>query len=695
MKAKSKRIMGLFLALVMLIGCLPFNIIETYAAEGNVEINETNFPDRTFREYVSKNFNTDKTGGFVLSQEELNAVTSIDVSVDSGAKGLIESIKGIEHFPNLETLNCKNNSITGDLDLSKNTSLKELDCRENEITSLSNIPKSIETIICSENKLTKLDLSECDGLKKLNCDKNKIEVLNLPDNGSLSYLVCSQNKLAELDLKGHLLLQTLDCSYNNLTKLDLSRHSKFGRGLYFQENQITKVLANKKIVFPDSRFTYQIYNIEVPRGTSEIKFPDGFEPARMRSQVTSGITFKEDAIEWDEQTKEIKFNYELTDIDTCETEVTVKFIEVRNEKLEEATALVETAEKDKTEEEYNSAKAAVDALAKGSGKTGLVPRLAEVEKYLKADDALKVLEGKAAKDLKDADIKAAEELIKAVKNDWQDPLNERVNKLRTKMTTFDPENVVSIAIQTQPTNLNYTDGDKLDLTGLVVTLTDDKNLTKDVALAEFEANGITTNPANGAELTLNDNNNPVIISKGSLQDETNALTVNVKKYTLTLEPQDKITVENAASDNKYEKDSTITFTVAAEANKKAKVEKIVSEQSETLTAVQDGKYSFKITADTTIKVTYEDEPVVPAVNTQPLQEKIAEAKKVLEKDSTSDPAKALSTKVTEAEALINTATEQSQVDEKVTELETAIKAVNDLQTAKDKAKEEIKDLNLT
>lgn len=554
-------------------------------------------------------------GGFVLSQEELNAVTSIDVSVDSGAKGLIESIKGIEHFPNLETLNCKNNSITGDLDLSKNTSLKELDCRENEITSLSNIPKSIETIICSENKLTKLDLSECDGLKKLNCDKNKIEVLNLPDNGSLSYLVCSQNKLAELDLKGHLLLQTLDCSYNNLTKLDLSRHSKFGRGLYFQENQITKVLANKKIVFPDSRFTYQIYNIEVPRGTSEIKFPDGFEPARMRSQVTSGITFKEDAIEWDEQTKEIKFNYELTDIDTCETEVTVKFIEVRNEKLEEATALVETAEKDKTEEEYNSAKAAVDALAKGSGKTGLVPRLAEVEKYLKADDALKVLEGKAAKDLKDADIKAAEELIKAVKNDWQDPLNERVNKLRTKMTTFDPENVVSIAIQTQPTNLNYTDGDKLDLTGLVVTLTDDKNLTKDVALAEFKANGITTNPANGAELTLNDNNNPVIISKGSLQDETNALTVNVKKYTLTLEPQDKITVENAASDNKYEKDSTITFTVAAEANKKAKVEKIVSEQSETLTAVQDGKYSFKITADTTIKVTYEDEPVVPAVNT--------------------------------------------------------------------------------
>lgn len=48
MKTKSKKIMGLLLALVMLIGCLPFNIIETYAAPGDVAIDATNFPDENF-----------------------------------------------------------------------------------------------------------------------------------------------------------------------------------------------------------------------------------------------------------------------------------------------------------------------------------------------------------------------------------------------------------------------------------------------------------------------------------------------------------------------------------------------------------------------------------------------------------------------------------------------------------------------
>ena len=73
MKAKSKRFMGLLLVLVMLIGCLPFSTIETYAAEGNVEINETNFPDATFREYVKTEFDTAEPKG-TLSQTELDDV---------------------------------------------------------------------------------------------------------------------------------------------------------------------------------------------------------------------------------------------------------------------------------------------------------------------------------------------------------------------------------------------------------------------------------------------------------------------------------------------------------------------------------------------------------------------------------------------------------------------------------------------
>ena len=77
MKEKKKRIIGLFLALVMFIGCLSLNPTVTYA-EGDVAINETNFPDSNFRDYVSKNFDADNNG--FLSQSECDNVEKINIS---------------------------------------------------------------------------------------------------------------------------------------------------------------------------------------------------------------------------------------------------------------------------------------------------------------------------------------------------------------------------------------------------------------------------------------------------------------------------------------------------------------------------------------------------------------------------------------------------------------------------------------
>lgn len=61
--------------------------------------------------------------------------------------------------------------------------------------------------------------------------------------------------------------------------------------------------------------------------------------------------------------------------------------------------------------------------------------------------------------------------------------------------------VTGIAVKSQPTKTSYTVGDKLDLTGLTVTLTMSDKTTKEVALADFETNKITVFPANGAVLT--------------------------------------------------------------------------------------------------------------------------------------------------------------------------------------------------
>ncbi len=61
--------------------------------------------------------------------------------------------------------------------------------------------------------------------------------------------------------------------------------------------------------------------------------------------------------------------------------------------------------------------------------------------------------------------------------------------------------VTGIAIKTPPNKTDYAEGDKLDLTGLVVTLTKSDSSTQDVSLSDFKSKGITTSPANGEVLT--------------------------------------------------------------------------------------------------------------------------------------------------------------------------------------------------
>ncbi|WP_277218617.1 copper amine oxidase N-terminal domain-containing protein, partial [Peptoniphilus vaginalis] len=102
-----------------------------------------------------------------------------------------------------------------------------------------------------------------------------------------------------------------------------------------------------------------------------------------------------------------------------------------NDQLTEAKNLVAKAEEDKTKEAYDNAKAKVDALANDQNKTDLSGRLGEVDKYIKADDALRVLEGKAIADVTQRELTEAEELIKTVKDQWQQALKDRLEKLKT------------------------------------------------------------------------------------------------------------------------------------------------------------------------------------------------------------------------------------------------------------------------
>ena len=88
-----------------------------------IPIDEDHFPDAFFRGYMTEYADMDADGQ--LSEEEVSGVTGIDVS------GMgIQDLKGIEYFTELESLDCSDNELTS-LDLSANAKLQILKAESN------------------------------------------------------------------------------------------------------------------------------------------------------------------------------------------------------------------------------------------------------------------------------------------------------------------------------------------------------------------------------------------------------------------------------------------------------------------------------------------------------------------------------------------------------------------------------------
>ncbi len=105
---KRKAYISILIIIAVLLAALSFGGLSAFAS-GDVVINETNFPDQTFRNYISA-FDTDSSGS--LSESERASVTQIKVN-----KRGITSLVGIEHFTNITVLECEENALTS-LDMS-------------------------------------------------------------------------------------------------------------------------------------------------------------------------------------------------------------------------------------------------------------------------------------------------------------------------------------------------------------------------------------------------------------------------------------------------------------------------------------------------------------------------------------------------------------------------------------------------
>lgn len=316
MRKKSTRLLSAALAACMMLSVLP---VGAFAAEPGaeeqengasaqadsvdsefVEINDTNFPDQDFLQYVKDNIDTADTTGQKdgkLSQAERDAVTEISITNTN-----CTDLTGIAYFANLKILYCSDNKLTG-LDMSGNPALEQLLCYENNLESL-NVTKNkkLSKLNCQHNGLKELNLKDNENLTDLNCSYNQLTTLDVSKNAKLSILECYNNGMEELNLGDITNLSWLLCAENNLTELDVSknpylerlhcRHNKLRRlvigknysltMLYLMDNQLTSLDLNGKWEIWNFDYAVQSYAIDVNEdGTFDLsRLPDGFDASK-------------------------------------------------------------------------------------------------------------------------------------------------------------------------------------------------------------------------------------------------------------------------------------------------------------------------------------------------------------------------------------------------------------------------------
>ena len=234
---------------------------------------ETDITDMAFIQIVEEaagiSLTRNDVGTVSLTKENLAEMASV-AELNIAEKGLTD-LSALKYFTGLQTLNCSRNSLTEldvsaltkleslscylnkltALDVSNQTLLKDLDCSDNQLTALDvSALTSLTSLDCSDNQLTALDVSNQTGLTDLDCSENQLTALNVSKLTGLTDLDCSENQLTALDVSNLTGLKKLDCSYNQLTALDVSKMTGL-TDLDCSENQLTKLDVSNQTLLKD------------------------------------------------------------------------------------------------------------------------------------------------------------------------------------------------------------------------------------------------------------------------------------------------------------------------------------------------------------------------------------------------------------------------------------------------------------
>lgn len=253
--SKRTRLVSALLTLAMVFTFLPFSAFAASTASTEIDFSspdfKLNFPDEEFRNFLKGYCDTNNDGKLDVDIKSMKIPNSY----------AIKSLKGIEFFEDLETLDCHGIGLTT-LNVTKNFNLKELNCSDNQLKDYLYILSSgLKKLDCSNNKLTHMNLGILSGLNleevncsnnnitnivmwsvgelvKFDCSNNDLMTLDVSQCSKLQQLNCAGNQLMELDVSSQTHLTELDCSNNKLTELNVKQNGSL-TSLICNDNQLT------------------------------------------------------------------------------------------------------------------------------------------------------------------------------------------------------------------------------------------------------------------------------------------------------------------------------------------------------------------------------------------------------------------------------------------------------------------------
>ena len=345
MRKKSTRLLSAALAVCMMLSVLPVGAFaaepgaeeqengasaqaDAAVPEGYIAINEKNFPDENFRDYVARLWDANHDNRF--SPSEITAAKSIQCDNLFGGQP-IKSLKGIEYFTEISELSCVYNNLT-EIDLSHNTKLEYLNCHHNKLKELdvSGLPL-LETFYCGQNKLQSIDVSKNKQLKDFSCTENPLNTLDVSQNTELEKLACVgnnlteldvsknknhkrlwcyQNKLSSLNLENQTELELLGCRENPLNVLSISANTKLKK-LYVNKTNLTSLDATNNTALEEFNGKDCSYNIAV-EGDGKFDLttlPGHFDASK--ATATGNGTINENILTVDPNSKTFRYDYDI------------------------------------------------------------------------------------------------------------------------------------------------------------------------------------------------------------------------------------------------------------------------------------------------------------------------------------------------------------------------------------------------